>query len=110
MTTQHDRHLYTATPDDRLDLHPDAYAASRLWRAAINTYIGDARRPWSQNGDKGEALADLRTTRALLTRICDPLGFDADVVGDAIERWLAGSCPGGKQDSKRRRRGGHYGG
>ena len=93
---QHDRHLYTATPDDRLDLPEEAYAASRIWVAAINTYIGDARRPWAQNGDKGEALADLRTTRELLTRICAPLGFDADLVGDAIERWLEAGCPGAR--------------
>lgn len=64
-------------------------SAVALWLAAGKLYAADAlaaASPGRQCRDGGEALRDLRGSRRMLGRLCEPLDADPEAVARAIEK------------------------
>jgi len=85
---------------------PQAGACVSLWVAAIRLYASDCRsaaNPRIKGADRGQALADLRGSRRMLAQLCEPLGFDVDIIAQSIENALTtggwAPRPGAKQAS-----------
>lgn len=67
-----------------------------LWCQAVKLYFSDARctrragKGPDYGPDDGQAWRDLHGSRVMLRNLCEPLGADVDVVGDAMLEMLTG--------------------
>lgn len=81
-----------------------ARGCAEIWLAAVKTYYRDAQS--AMRGAKTadlEALDDLTGSRRLLEALCEPLGADVQVVGDAMVEVIDAELS--KPRAKRKRRG-----
>lgn len=56
-----------------------AAPAGNLWVAALAQYFRDVRAP---SADRGEALADFRGERRILSRLAELAGYDPETLAD----------------------------
>ena len=86
-------------------LSPEAGACVNLWFGAVRQYYIDARsymRGVKHGHDEGESLDDLTGSRRLLEALCEPLGADPQVVGDAMVEVIDAELRKPKAKHKRR--------
>lgn len=87
---------------------PEAEPCIRLWVQTARWYAIDAlaaATPGRKASDGGEALHDLRHGRAILGRLCEPLGADSDAMARAIEKIITRGYGAGMHPPRPEKRG-----